>query len=120
MPKKFDKIANRVYHRLHRKYRGKNFPQAEFERELIMERFREQRREVSLDPSKTQGKRKQIFKFVDVTPQKRERVLEDFFVDPSKIPKSKRQKLDEAMKKSGSGLPYSELMKILEEEENDD
>ena len=114
MPK-FDKISNRVYQRLYRKYRGKNFPHALFEREVSKERMQEKMKELSVDPLKSKRKTKQTYKGVNVSPQKRERVLEDFFVDPNEIPKTKSEQLDEFLDEHHGQVDYVTLMRKMRE-----
>lgn len=108
---KFDKISMRVYQRLYRKYRGKNFPHALFQKEVSLERMREKMKQLSVDPLKPR-KREQTFRYVDVTPHKNEGVLSDFFVNPNEIPKSKTEELNEFMNQPRT---YEDIMKKIKE-----
>lgn len=111
----WDKVSNTVYQRLYRKYRGKNFPKAEFQKEVAKERMREKMKELAEDPFKSRQKTKPTFKIVDITPIKNEGLLRDFFVDPSTIPKTPKEKLDSFMEKHSHGVDYETLMKKLRE-----
>lgn len=111
----WDKVKNRIYQRMYRQYRGKNFPHALFQKQVSLERMKEKMMQLSVDPLKSRQKTKQTYKGVNVSPQKRERVLEDFFVDPSTIPKSKREQLDEFLDEHHGQVDYVTLMRKMRE-----
>lgn len=109
----WDKVKNRIYQRMYRKFHGKNFPKSEFEKAVSLERMKIRMKALEEPFIKKNPKKRVVY--VDVSPRRELGVLQDLFQNPNEIPQSKREQLDDFMRQPKSYRAIMAKIKELEQ-----